>query len=49
MAVMTPVAPLTPAPDFRTLFESAPELYLVLTLALTIVAVSDGYLEATMT
>ena len=36
-------------PDFRTLFESAPGLYLVLTPALTIVAVSDAYLNATMT
>jgi hypothetical protein len=31
------------------LFESAPGLYLVLTPALVIVAVSDAYLEATMT
>ena len=38
-----------PAPDFRTLFESAPGLYLVLTPDLTIVAVSDAYLRATMT
>jgi hypothetical protein len=37
---MTPVAPFTPAPDFRTLFESAPGLYLVLTPDLTIVAVA---------
>ena len=37
------------APDFRVLFESAPGLYLVLTPALTIVAVSDAYLSATMT
>ena len=37
------------APDFRTLFESGPGLYLVLTPALTIVAVSDAYLKATMT
>ena len=36
-------------PDFQTLFESAPGLYLVLTPALTIVAVSDAYLNATMT
>ena len=36
-------------PDFRVLFESAPGLYLVLTPALTIVAVSDAYLRATMT
>ena len=36
-------------PDFRTLFESAPGLYLVLTPNLTIVAASDAYLRATMT
>jgi signal transduction histidine kinase len=37
------------APDFRLLFESAPGLYLVLTPDLTIVAVSEAYLTATMT
>jgi PAS domain S-box-containing protein len=37
------------AVDFRTLFESAPGLYLVLTPDLQIVAVSDAYLRATMT
>jgi two-component system, sensor histidine kinase and response regulator len=36
-------------PDFRKLFESAPGLYLVLTTDLTIVAVSDAYLRATLT
>jgi C4-dicarboxylate-specific signal transduction histidine kinase len=36
-------------PDFRVLFESAPDLYLVLTPELLIVAVSDAYLNATMT
>jgi signal transduction histidine kinase/CheY-like chemotaxis protein len=36
-------------PDFRVLFESAPGLYLVLTPDLRIVAVSDAYLQATMT
>ena len=36
-------------PDFRLLFEGAPGLYLVLTPDLTIVAVSDAYLRATMT
>jgi len=36
-------------PDFRALFETAPGLYLVLTPDLTIVAVSDAYLRATMT
>ncbi len=35
--------------DFRKLFESSPDLYLVLTPDLTIVAVSDSYLQATMT
>ncbi|HEY6806775.1 MAG TPA: ATP-binding protein [Pyrinomonadaceae bacterium] len=38
-----------PLPDFRTLFESAPGLYLVLTADLTIAAVSDAYLKATKT
>jgi PAS domain S-box-containing protein len=38
-----------PTPDFRTLFESAPGLYLVLNPDLTIVAVSEAYLRATMT
>lgn len=38
-----------PTPDFRALFESAPGLYLVLTPDFTIVAVSDAYLQATMT
>jgi signal transduction histidine kinase/ActR/RegA family two-component response regulator len=37
------------AVDFRALFESAPDLYLVLAPDLTIVAVSDAYLRATMT
>jgi signal transduction histidine kinase/ActR/RegA family two-component response regulator len=37
------------APDFRILFESAPGLYLVLRPDLTIIAVSDNYLRATMT
>jgi len=35
--------------DFRHLFESAPALMLVLTPALHIIAVSDAYLDATMT
>lgn len=39
----------TPNPDFRALFESSPGLYLVLAPDLTIVAVSDAYLAATMT
>ncbi|TGL58982.1 hybrid sensor histidine kinase/response regulator [Leptospira sarikeiensis] len=37
------------APDFRVLFESAPSLFLVLSPELKIVAVSDGYLKATLT
>src|SRR5262245_45022885 len=36
-------------PDFKTLFDSAPGLYLVLTPDLSISAVSDAYLRATMT
>lgn len=36
-------------PDFQILFQSAPGLYLVLAPDLTIVAVSDAYLRATMT
>ncbi len=36
-------------PDFRTLFDSAPNSYLVLTPSLIMVAVSDTYLRATMT
>jgi signal transduction histidine kinase len=38
-----------PDPDFRRLFEEAPGLYLVLAPDLTIIAVSDAYLRATMT
>ena len=41
--------PPIPTPDFQALFESAPGLYLVLTPALTIVAVSEAYLKTTMT
>ena len=41
--------PLESPPDFRSLFESAPGSYLVLAPDLTIVAVSDAYLRATMT
>src|SRR5262245_40736581 len=36
-------------PDFRALFEASPNLYLVLTPDLMIVAVSDAYCRATMT
>jgi signal transduction histidine kinase/DNA-binding response OmpR family regulator len=35
-------------PDFTLLFESAPDLYLVLSPALDIVAASDAYLHATL-
>ena len=42
---MNDIAP----PDFRTLFESSPGLYLVLTRDLRIAAVSNAYLRATMT
>lgn len=38
-----------PTPDFRTLFEAAPGLYLVLDRHLVIVAVSDAYARATKT
>jgi signal transduction histidine kinase len=38
-----------PGPDFRTLFEASPGLYLVLSLDFRIVAVSDAYLRAAMT
>ncbi|MEP7372228.1 MAG: PAS domain S-box protein [Chitinophagaceae bacterium] len=40
---------LTKGIDFHRLFESAPGLYLILLPDLTIVAVSDAYLKATMT
>jgi len=41
----------TDGPDFRTLFESAPDLFLVLLpdAGFTIVAASDAYLRATLT
>ena len=42
-------SPSCPTPDFQALFQTAPGLYLVLTLDLNIVAVSDAYLRATMT
>ena len=38
-----------PQPDFRAIFEGAPGLFLVLDPNLTIIAVSDAYLRATMT
>ena len=37
------------SPDFKALFEAAPGLYLVLNPDLSIVAVSEAYLRATMT
>lgn len=37
------------APRFQALFETAPKRYLILTPDLTIVAVKDAYLRATMT
>ena len=39
----------TPLPDFRALFEAAPNHYLVLSPDLTIVAASDAYCRATKT
>jgi len=36
-------------PDFQSLFQSAPDLYLALSPALEIVSVSDAYLQATLT
>jgi signal transduction histidine kinase len=44
----TPPA-VSPVPDFRALFESAPGLYVVMTPTFQIVAASDGYLAATQT
>lgn len=41
--------PILTAADFKVLFEAAPNLYLVLTPALQIVAVSDAYCRATLT
>src|SRR5207249_147412 len=37
------------SPDFQSLFETAPDLYLVLDPTLTIVAATNKYLHATMT
>ena len=37
------------SPDFQLLFQSAPNLYLVLTPSFNIIAVSDAYLRATLT
>jgi signal transduction histidine kinase len=46
---MEPADQVCAEPDFRTLFERAPNCYLVLTPDLRIVAASDAYLRATMT
>ncbi len=40
---------MTKIPDFRLLFESAPDFYLVLNPSFNIVAVSDAYAKATLT
>jgi two-component system cell cycle sensor histidine kinase/response regulator CckA len=47
--IVTPPKPLLPSIDFQLLFQSTPDLYLVLTPDLKIVAVSDAYLRATLT
>lgn len=44
-----PLASSLPAPDYKALFEAAPSLHLVLTPDLLIAAVTDAYLDATMT
>jgi PAS domain S-box-containing protein len=50
VAVRQPVrSPRVAEPDFRALFESAPDRYLVLDPAFTIVAVTDAYAAVTMT
>ncbi len=49
MAEGSPLTASSAIPDFRALFEAAPDLYLILAPDLTIVAVSDAYLRATMT
>src|SRR5690349_25179000 len=46
---MENLTPDATATDFGKLFESAPNLYLVLSPDLKIVAVSNAYLQATMT
>ena len=46
---MTAMMQPHPSPDFRALFESAPGAYLVLAPDLSIVAVTETYLRATMT
>lgn len=42
------MVPIT-EPDYKSIFESAPGLYLVLNPEMTIVAVSEAYLQATLT
>jgi signal transduction histidine kinase/CheY-like chemotaxis protein len=49
MTLTTQGPDLREGPDFKALFEAAPGLYLVLTPELNIIAVSDAYLQATMT
>lgn len=49
MSQVTLSSTLPDPPNFQSLFESAPGLYLVLTTDFTIVAASDAYLNATMT
>jgi two-component system, cell cycle sensor histidine kinase and response regulator CckA len=46
---MNSSSPSCPTPDFQSLFEAAPGLYLVLTPEFKIVGASDAYLRATMT
>jgi two-component system cell cycle sensor histidine kinase/response regulator CckA len=41
--------PICPPPDFQSIFQSAPNLYLVLIRDFKIVAVSNAYLRATLT
>jgi PAS domain S-box-containing protein len=41
--------PLSATPDFQLLFQSTPDLYLVLSPDFKIVAVNDAYLRATLT
>ncbi len=43
------ISPADPSPDFQSLFESAPGLYLVLKPDFTIVGASEAYLHATKT
>jgi signal transduction histidine kinase/DNA-binding response OmpR family regulator len=46
---MKNLSPSATPPDFQTLFQSTPGLYLVLAPDFSIVAVTDAYLHATMT